>query len=173
MRYLALTGLHTFSAARRASGLSPSPTATKCSAMFSPAQIVCVAGTGYVSIEMVKACLRIRVDFEEGTILSPGKVRLLEMVEQCGSLEGAAASIEMDFDIAQLVVRQLEGLFGGLLVEPRDGSDARRVRLTELGRKVVERYRDTERVSALAADRHLAELTSLAPDRHGSDTGSV
>lgn len=45
---------------------------------------------------MVKARLRIRVDFDEGTILSPGKVRLLEMLEQCGSLEGAASSIEMD-----------------------------------------------------------------------------
>jgi len=122
---------------------------------------------------MVKARLRIRVDFEEGTILSPGKVRLLEMVEKCGSLEGAASAIEMDLDIAQLVVSQLERLFGGSLLEPRDGSDARRARLTELGRKVVERYRETERASALAADRLLAELTSLAPDRHGSDTGSV
>jgi molybdate transport system regulatory protein len=122
---------------------------------------------------MVKACLRIRVDFEEGTILSPGKVRLLEMVEQCGSIEGAASAIEMDLDIAQLVVRQLEGLFGGLLVEPRDGSDARRVRLTQLGRKVVERYREAERASALAADRLLRDLTSLVPDRRGSDTGSV
>jgi molybdate transport system regulatory protein len=122
---------------------------------------------------MVKACLRIRVDFEEGTILSPGKVRLLEMVEQCGSIEDAAAAILMELDRAQLVVRQLEGLFGGPLVERQDGSDARRVRLTGLGRKVVERYRETERVSALAADRLLAELTSLVPDRHGSDTGSV
>jgi molybdate transport system regulatory protein len=122
---------------------------------------------------MVKACLRIRIDFEDGTILSPGKVRLLEMLEQCGSLNGAAAAIEMDRDIAQLVVRQLERLFAGPLVEPRDRSEARRVRLTELGRNVVERYRETERAAALAADGHLAELTSLAPDRHGSDTGSV
>lgn len=122
---------------------------------------------------MVKARLRIRVDFEDGTILSPGKVRLIEMVEQCGSLEGAASAIEMDLDIAQMVVRQLERLFGGPLVEPRDGSDARRVRLTELGRNVVERYREAERASASAADRLLAELTSLAPGRRGSDTGSA
>jgi molybdate transport system regulatory protein len=121
----------------------------------------------------MKACLRIRVDFDDGTILSPGKVRLLEMVEQCGSLEGAASAIEMDLDIAQLVVRQLERLFGGPLVEPRVGADERRLRFTALGRKVVERYREAERASALAADRLLVELTSLTPDRHGSDTGSA
>ena len=123
---------------------------------------------------MVKACLRIRVDFEEGTILSPGKVRLLEMVEQCGSIEEAAAAIQMELDRAQLVLRQLEGLFDGSLLEQvGSGSNSQRSRLTELGRKVVERYRETERASALAADRLLAELTSLAPDRHGSDTGSA
>ena len=123
---------------------------------------------------MVKACLRIRVDFEEGTILSPGKVRLLEMVDQCGSIEDAAAAIQMELDRAHLVVGQLEGLFGGSLLEQvGNGSSSQRSRLTELGRKVVERYRETERASALAADRLLAELTSLAPDRHGSDTGSV
>lgn len=122
--------------------------------------------------KIVKASLRIRVDFEDGTILSPGKVRLLEMLEQSGSLKGAASAIEMDLDIARLVVKQLERLFGGPLVEPRDSSDTRRVRLTELGRNVVGRYREAERASALAGDRLLAELTSLAPDRHGSDTGS-
>ena len=122
----------------------------------------------------MKACLRIRVDFEEGTILSPGKVRLLEMVEQCGSIEGSAAAIQMELDRAHLVVGQLEALFGGSLLEPfGNGSNPERLRLTELGRKVVERYRETERASALAADRLLGELTSLAPDRHGSDSGPV
>ena len=115
---------------------------------------------------MVKARLRIRVDFEEGTILSPGKVRLFELVDQCGSIEQAASTIQMDLDRAREVVSRLEGLFGGALVEQAAGdSDHRRLRLTELGRKVVERYHETERASALAADRLLSELISLAPDR--------
>jgi molybdate transport system regulatory protein len=103
---------------------------------------------------MVKARLRIRVDFEEGTILSPGKVRLFEMVDQYGSLEKAAATIQMDLDRAQEVIERLERLFGApLLQRAADGSEARRLRLTELGRKVVDRYRKTEAASALAADR--------------------
>ena len=123
---------------------------------------------------MMKACLRIRVDFEEGTILSPGKVRLFEMVEQCGSIEEAASTIQMDLDRAQQVITRLEGLFGGPLVEQATGgSDQQRLRLTELGRKVVERYREAERASALAADRLLSELISLAPNGQRSGTGSA
>ena len=114
---------------------------------------------------MVKARLRIRVDFEEGTILSPGKVRLFELVDQCGSIEQAASTMQMDLDRAREVVSRLEGLFGGALVEQAGDSDHRRLRLTELGRKVVERYHEAERASALAADRLLSELISLAPDR--------
>ena len=122
---------------------------------------------------MVKARLRIRVDFEEGTILSPGKVRLFELVDQCGSIEEAASTIQMDLDRAQEVIRRLEGLFGGSLVEQApDGSPDQRSRLTDLGRKVVERYYETERASALAADRLLSELLSLAPDRQRTDAGS-
>jgi len=123
---------------------------------------------------MVKARLRIRVDFEEGTILSPGKVRLFEMVDRYGSLEKAAARIQMDLDRAKEVIKRLEGLFGAPLVErAADGSEGRRLRLTGLGRKVVDRYRKTERASALAADRLLNELISLAPNRERSDNSSV
>ena len=115
---------------------------------------------------MVKACLRIRVDFEEGTILSPGKVRLFELLDRCGSMEEAAATMPMDMADAQDIIKRLEGLFGAPLIEQvSDGADFQRLRLTELGRKVVERYREAERASALAADRLLGELTSLAADR--------
>jgi len=123
---------------------------------------------------MVKACLRIRVDFEEGTILSPGKVRLFELLDQCGSIEEAAVAIQMDMDRAQQVIQRLEGLFGAPLIEKvPEGPNTQRQRLTELGRKVVERYRETERASALAADRLLNELISLTPERQTSEAGSA
>jgi molybdate transport system regulatory protein len=122
----------------------------------------------------MKACLRIRVDFEEGTILSPGKVRLFELVDQHGSIEEAASIIHMHPALARRVIRRLEGLFGGALVErASNGADVQRWRLTALGRKVIERYRETERASALAADQLLRELTSLAPDRQRSDASAT
>lgn len=121
----------------------------------------------------MKACLRIRVDFEEGTILSPGKVRLFELVDQRGSIEEAASTIHMHLALAQRVIRRLEGLFGGALVERTSNGGVQRWRLTALGRKVVERYRETERASAQAAAQLLAELTSLAPDRQRSDASAA
>jgi molybdate transport repressor ModE-like protein len=116
----------------------------------------------------LKARLRIRVDFEEGTILSPGKVRLFELVDECGSLEQAAATIQMNYDHARHVVERLELLFGGSLITTEtDGSNTGRSRLTELARKVVERYYAAERVSADAAEHALNDLIRLAPGKGG------
>jgi len=116
----------------------------------------------------LKACLRIRIDFEEGTILSPGKVRLLEFVDECGSLEAAAATIGMSCAQARWVIDGLEDLFGAPLVVT-DGSSGRHATLSELARKVVDRYRAAERTSAIAAEQLLGELVSLAPDKQGGD----
>jgi len=114
----------------------------------------------------VKASLRIRVDFEEGTILSPGKVRLLELVEDLGSVEQAATTIQMDHDHARHVIERLELLFGGPLIATEQvAPNASRSRLTELCKRVVERYHVAERISADAAQRALGDLVSLAPDR--------
>lgn len=115
---------------------------------------------------MVKAALRIRIDFDEGTILSPGKVRLFELVDECGSVEEAAAAIQMSEDLARQVIARLEGLFGAPLIASKpDGPDRSRSELTELARKVIERYYAAERTSAIAAERLVGELLSLAPDK--------
>jgi molybdate transport repressor ModE-like protein len=114
----------------------------------------------------LKARLRIRVDFDEGTILSPGKVRLFELVDQCGSLEQAAATLQMDLEHARHVVERLELLFGGSLIATEPGrSNTGRLGLTALGRNVVERYYAAERVCADAAERALDELVRLAPGK--------
>ena len=122
----------------------------------------------------MKARLRIRIDFEEGTVLGPGKVRLFELVDECGSLENAAATIQMDYGLARHVVERLEQLFGGaLIVSETSGTDVGRCRLTKLGREVVGRYYAAERVSADAAERALNDLVALAPGRKPADARSA
>src|SRR5258705_12401432 len=120
----------------------------------------------------MKACLRIRIDFEEGTILSPGKVRLLEFVDECGSLEAAAATIGMSCAQARWVIDGLEELFGAPLVV-KDELSGRKAKLSELARKVVDRYRAAERMSDMAAERLLGEMVRLAPEQKGSTCGST
>ena len=121
---------------------------------------------------MVKARLLIRVDFDEGTILSPGKVRLFELVDECGSIKRAAATINMTYAHARRIIERMEGLFGAPLVATRaGGGKSAHSRLTDLGRKVVTRYRATEQVSASAAEALLGELTSLTVDRPASSPG--
>jgi molybdate transport repressor ModE-like protein len=118
----------------------------------------------------MRARLRIRVDFDEGTILSPGKVRLFELIDECGSLEGAAATLQMDRDHARHVIARLEHLFGGPLVVV--GSDGRS-KLSDLGKMVIVRYHAAERISAEAAERALNELVSLAPGKGAIDANSA
>lgn len=116
----------------------------------------------------MKAALRIRIDFDEGTILSPGKVRLFELVDEYGAIEKAAAAMEMSNESAREIVEKLEALFGApLIVTKPAGESAARSELTDLARKVIERYRAAERTSALAAERLVDDLLSLAPDKQG------
>jgi molybdate transport system regulatory protein len=122
---------------------------------------------------MVTARLLVRIDFDEGTILSPGKVRLFELVDACGSIKEAAATINMSYAHARQIIERMEGLFGApLVVTKTGGSKGARSKLTELGREVVGRYRATERTSARAAETLLNELVSLTVGRQSREVGS-
>ncbi len=121
---------------------------------------------------MVAARLLVRIDFDEGTILSPGKVRLFELVDECGSIKEAAARIGMSYAHARHIVERMEKLFGAPLVTTKTGgSKGAQSRLTELGRKVVDRYRATERTSALAAEAMLSDLVSLTEENPRGEAG--
>ena len=41
--------------------------------------------------------LTIRVDFEPGHALGPGKIHLLEQIDETGSIRGAAAAMKMSY----------------------------------------------------------------------------
>jgi molybdate transport system regulatory protein len=103
--------------------------------------------------------LTIRIDFGNGTALGPGKVRLLELVGETGSIRQAAAQMKMSYRRAWLLVEALDGMFGEKLVETaRGGKAGGGALLTALGRLVIKRYRGLERASAKAGMRHLAAL---------------
>ena len=89
--------------------------------------------------------LTIRIDFDNGTSLGPGKVRLLELVAQTGSIRKAAAGMKMSYRKAWLLLKALKDTFGDPLVETTTGGRAGGgARLTPLGRFVVARYRALE-----------------------------
>ena len=52
--------------------------------------------------------LTIRIDFADGTALGPGKVRLLELVADTGSIRKAAVGMKMSYRKAWLLLKALK-----------------------------------------------------------------
>jgi molybdate transport system regulatory protein len=103
--------------------------------------------------------LTIRVDFEPGHALGPGKVRLLEQVAETGSIRGAASALKMSYRRAWLLLQALEKTFGATLIDTATGgAKGGGASLTGLGKKVVRLYRDVERKAAIATARQAKAL---------------
>lgn len=86
-----------------------------------------------------------RIEFGPDRKLGPGKVRLLELVEETGSISAAARKMDMSYRRAWLLVEEINRLAGGVAVETSaGGSGGGGARLTALGRKLVAVYRSIE-----------------------------
>ena len=109
------------------------------------------------------ARLTIRIDFDDGSALGPGKVRLLELVAETGSIRKAAAGMKMSYRKAWLLLKALEKTFHRPLVETaRGGARGGGARLTALGKAVVTRYGEIAREAARGNARHIAYLSNKA-----------
>jgi len=111
----------------------------------------------------VMAKLSIRIAFEDGEPFGPGKVRLLELIEKEGSIRAAATAMNMSYRHAWLLLQALEDTFGApVIATSTGGARGGGARLTELGKKLVERYRAIEANAAHAAAAELNELARAA-----------
>ena len=107
--------------------------------------------------------LSIRIDFEGAEAFGPGKARLLELIEQQGSIRSAATAMPMSYRHAWLLLQAVEDTFGApVLTTATGGAKGGGAKLTELGRTVVARYRAIEAQAAQAAGQELSELTKAA-----------
>jgi molybdate transport system regulatory protein len=106
------------------------------------------------------AQLTIRIEFENGLALGPGKVRLLEHVVQQGSIRGAAVAMGMSYRRAWLLIHEVEAMMGASVITAETGGTrGGGTTLTDVGRTVVEKYRSLE---AHAAQSLRSELRALA-----------
>ena len=110
--------------------------------------------------------LTIRIDFGDGAALGPGKVRLLELIGETGSIRKAAAAMTMSYRRAWLLLKALADMFGEPLATTVTGGKAGGgAHLTPLGRRVVRHYRSLEKTASKAAKRDLAAFDSILPPR--------
>jgi molybdate transport system regulatory protein len=103
--------------------------------------------------------LTLRVDFGEQGAIGPGKIRLLELIDEKGSIAAAGRAMAMSYRRAWLLVDSLNQTFSEPLVATQHGGSAGGgAGLTPLGQNVVKHYRAMEDAAHTAAASHLKAL---------------
>jgi molybdate transport system regulatory protein len=94
---------------------------------------------------------RFRIMVGATIALGPGKARLLQLVEETGSLNRAASRMKMSYMRAWSLVREMNGCFASpLVLSQRGGAKGGGAQLSALGKTVLELYLELERESARA-----------------------
>lgn len=109
---------------------------------------------------------KLEVDSEFGTFLGDTRIRLLEAIEQHGSISQAAKAVPLSYKAAWDAVDAMNNLAEqALVVRSTGGQRGGGTRLTDYGRKVVALYRALEAEYQAALDR----LTASMNDGEASD----
>lgn len=115
------------------------------------------------------ARLTVRIDFAGGRRVGPGKIRLLELIDETGSISAAGRAMAMSYRRAWLLVDSLNSCFREQVVDARSGG--RRgggARLTPFGRELIARYRAMECDLENAARPHVAPIEAALTRRDRS-----
>jgi molybdate transport system regulatory protein len=119
---------------------------------------------------MMAARVTIRIDFPGGRRVGPGKIRLLELIGETGSISAAGRAMTMSYRRAWLLVETLNTSFRKPVVDAQSGGrHGGGARVTPFGRELIARYRTMEREAVQAAKTHVGVIEeALAPDEPGS-----
>ncbi|HTD10937.1 MAG TPA: LysR family transcriptional regulator [Steroidobacteraceae bacterium] len=101
------------------------------------------------------AAVRFRVDFGRDAAVGPGKIALLELIGQEGSLSRAARALNMSYRRAWLLLESLNGSFAErVAVTAKGGRGGGGATLTLFGRRLIRAYRELDaEIQARAARR--------------------
>jgi len=117
------------------------------------------------------AKLTIRIDLSEHGAIGPGKIRLLELVGESGSISAAGRAMKMSYRRAWMLIDGLNRCFRIPVVATQlGGTRGGGAVLTELGHDLIARYRTVERAATKASASDLAALDAVQA-RHPTDSG--
>jgi molybdate transport system regulatory protein len=109
-----------------------------------------------------KTSLHLRIDFGGERSIGPGKVRLLEMINETGSISAAGRALAMSYRQAWLLVDELNRMFREPVVTAQTGGGGGGgTSVTETGNDIVRLYRDMERRASGAASLEIRSLARL------------
>jgi molybdate transport system regulatory protein len=105
------------------------------------------------------ARLTLRIDFDTADAVGPGKIRLLELVRDTGSISAAGRAMDMSYRRAWILIDTLNKAFRQPVVRTKlGGKSGGGALLTRFGEELIRSYRDMELVAHAALRPHLAML---------------
>lgn len=103
--------------------------------------------------------LVIRVELSATTAIGPGKIRLLEHIDETGSISAAGRAMNMSYRRAWLLVDDLNRHFKEpVTTAGSGGKGGGGATLTAFGRKLVRQYREIEAQALAVSATHIATL---------------
>ena len=105
--------------------------------------------------------LSVRIDLDSEDRIGPGKILLLERINECGSISAAGRAIDMSYKRAWALVDEINRICRQAAVERQTGGkNGGGAVLTPFGQSLVARYRKIERDAASAVRKDLEALRS-------------
>jgi molybdate transport system regulatory protein len=103
--------------------------------------------------------LRLRIGKDRELAVGPGKVALLEAIDETGSISAAGRKLRMSYRRAWLLVDALNRTFDApVLTTATGGKEGGGTALTPLGAEVIKRYRRAEALAMRAANKEIDAL---------------
>lgn len=114
--------------------------------------------------------LTIRIDFDGGRQVGHGKIRLLELIGEHGSISGAARQMKMSYRRAWLLADEVNRMFSEPVLETQHGgAGGGHARLTSFGHALVGHYRAIEAQALKSFGKQIADLERrLTPPAKGA-----
>ncbi len=108
------------------------------------------------------ARLRLRVVFDSGGMMGPGKADLLQGIAETGSIAAAGRRMRMSYKRAWTLVATLNEMFAEPLVfSSRGGAKGGAAELSSAGKQVLDAYRALETTSAHHGADEVRRIESL------------
>lgn len=111
--------------------------------------------------------IKLRIDFGEGRYIGHGRIELLELIGEHGSIAKAAKQMEMSYKRAWYLIDDFSAVFSEPLVERQHGGKGGgAATLTPFGQDIIRQYRQMETKALSMFAKPLAGMERrLAPPR--------